>query len=237
MSTPSGLSKLIYQNAFQSAADGSLVFPILRGMSLEFTMKPTFSTIIQKATDRSTARIQLDPYPLWEYEIAFGYLTDDVEYAISNPITNQFALTDFQRLGGFFMACGGSAASFLLDTGAVTRRSSDSIAQGVLIGIGDGTSSVFQLVQRWGGFLELIENPIVKTLVISVNGVTTATTSCVNGLVTMAAPPANGAMIRASFNFLRRMRFQSDMESFESMSLNLYAKPKVKLIQERNVGQ
>ncbi len=226
---------MILPNTFQAAADGTLMFPQLRGLTLEYTVRPTFDTIVQKAADRSTTRLQIDPYPLWEYDLTFGFVSNDTRYNLPNNHTNPTNKTDYEQIVGLFLACGGQRDTFLFDLAQLTLRPNDSSVTNVQIGTGDGTTTAFQLVRPLGGFLDLVDNPIESSIKV-VAGASAATVSSVAaGMVTLAAAPAAGAAVRASFKWLHRLRFVNDQEEFQAMWFNLYQRDKLKLIQERNV--
>jgi uncharacterized protein (TIGR02217 family) len=222
---------------FQIAADGSIMFPPQPGLTMEFTVRPTFSTIVQTATDRSSTTLGLDPFPLWEYDLAFGYVSDDGTFTVPDATKNPAALTQYEQIMGLFLACGGRRDTFLMDLAQVTKKP-DSTVNNVNIGIGDGSATQFQLCRPIGGFLDLIDNPINASVAITAisGGTPTLLTpsSIVNGLVTLAAPPSAGTIITASFDWLHRMRFTADAEEFDSMLLRLYSRGKLKLRQERN---
>src|SRR5579875_2423837 len=105
--TPAGAATLV-SGAFQTAADGTLMFPPFPGLSLEYTLRPTFSTITQTAPDRSVTTIQLDPYPLWEYDLSFGHVSDDINQGCI-PIgpRNPMGYTSLYQFMGLFCAVGG----------------------------------------------------------------------------------------------------------------------------------
>ena len=243
MSTPAGAAALL-SGAFQKAADGTLIFPAFPGLTLEYILRATFpTTITQRAADSSTARIQLDPYPVWEYDLAFGYVSDDPTYSIPISPRNPMGYTQLYQFMGFYCACGGPRDTFMIRIADFTKRDSDSLVNHVPIGIGDGATTSFQLVRNVGGFYDLIENPIPTSLVVMVSppgyGVPAKVvpTSVTNGLVVLANPPLAGSTIYASFSWLHRMRFTADNEEWEGAgSYQLYSRGALKLIQEKNEG-
>ena len=241
MSTPSLAYAMTIPSAFQTAPDGTLVFPLLRGLSLEYTPRPTFSTIVQTATDRSTTRIGLDPYPLWEYDLSFGYVSDDVQYALDDAINNPGGQSEYRQILGLFCACGGMRDTFLMDLAAITKRPSDSQVNNMQIGLGNGAQAAFQLVRNFGGFLDLIDNPVVSTLAVIITNSdgsagTQTVSSCINGVVTLSAAPDAGAIVSASFRWLHRFRFAQDTDEMDAMWDRMYSRDKLKVVQERNVS-
>ena len=86
-----------------------------------------------------------------------------------------------------------------------------------VIGTGDGTTTIFQLLKNYGTtrpWPRTIVAPVAGTVLVSVNG--TATTQFIvdvaTGLLTFNAgnTPANGAVIAAGFEFDVPVRFDAD---------------------------
>lgn len=86
------------------------------------------------------------------------------------------------------------------------------------IGIGDGMTTAFQLVKRYGAAFDPYDRPITKPVAASVltavNGVTLGTgaftVSETSGVVTLASAPAAGAVVTAGFVFDVPVRFDID---------------------------
>jgi len=86
-----------------------------------------------------------------------------------------------------------------------------------VIGTGDGETTQFQLVKAYTrgtqSYSRLIHLPIVNTVLISINGGSTAipwTVSRPGGVVEFDTAPGIGAVIRAGFLFDVEVRFESD---------------------------
>lgn len=85
-----------------------------------------------------------------------------------------------------------------------------------LLGVGDGVRTAFQLVKRYGdagGSTErVIAKPQSGSVVVAVNGAPTGgfTVDHATGIVTLAAAPASGAVVRAGFRFDVPVRFDTD---------------------------
>lgn len=233
MSTPAGAAALV-SGAFQRYADGTLIFPPFPGLSFDYSMRLTWSTIYQEAADGSAVAIQIDPYPRWEYDLSLGHLSDDPSQGcLPRGIRNPLGMTALYQFLGLYCAVGGRRDPFMLRMADFTRRESDSHVRGLQIGTGDGVTTSFQLVRAVGGFLDLIENPV--NLVLEVAGAVVTPSSVVNGLVTLATAPATGASVLATFDWLHRMRFTKDSEDATAVWYQMYTKSAVKLVSERNV--
>jgi uncharacterized protein (TIGR02217 family) len=98
-----------------------------------------------------------------------------------------------------------------------------------VIGTGDGTTSVFQLVKVYtSGALSYsrpLTRPIVSRLVITLNGVLTSayTVTEPGGLVQFDAPPASGAVIHASGDYEVLVRFESDHLAITCVAPNVFS--------------
>ena len=92
------------------------------------------------------------------------------------------------------------------------------------IGVGDGAETQFQLVKAYadagGEYVRAITKPVSGTVLAAVNGQTEAVSvDALTGRITFAAPPVNGALITAGFQFDVPVRFGTDhldisLESF-----------------------
>lgn len=80
------------------------------------------------------------------------------------------------------------------------------------IGVGNGVATSFQLVKRYGSGLRDYVREIAKpvSVMVAVNGVAAGFTLN-GGVVTLAAAPANGAVVSAGFEFDVPARFDTDM--------------------------
>lgn len=86
------------------------------------------------------------------------------------------------------------------------------------IGIGDGVTTVFQLVKRYTSgaqsWTRSIAKPVAGTVTIALNGTLQPsgwTIDTTTGLVTFAAPPAAGVAVTAGFAFDVPVRFDTDV--------------------------
>ena len=86
------------------------------------------------------------------------------------------------------------------------------------IGIGDGETTAFQLVKRYGAAFDpydrMISKPEAASVLVAVNGGTLGgggfTVSDLTGIVTLAEAPAAGAVVTAGFSFDVPVRFDTD---------------------------
>jgi uncharacterized protein (TIGR02217 family) len=202
------------------------VFPSLPGLAWSVTKTPTFQTRIQRAVSGRELRALDYPYPLWQFTLVFDLLRD-------NPAAGY---DELRTLMGFFMLCQGAYGTFLFED------PSDYWVTGQQIGIGDASTTVFQLQRAMGatlpggGFLEPIVAPNVVSAVY-LDGITqTPGTYSVNpstGLVTFDTPPGSGLIINVDCSYFFRCRFTDDSYAFENFMFQLWQLKKLTFISVR----
>lgn len=91
------------------------------------------------------------------------------------------------------------------------------------LGVGAGDRVSFPLIKRYGDFERPIRKPVEGSVRVAVDGVETGavTVDAAIGVVTFAAPPADGAVVTAGFAFDTPVRFDTDridvtLEGFEA---------------------
>lgn len=104
---------------------------------------PMFNTIIQKPiSGRGEIRASLQPYPLWKIEHVLNFARGG----------EQEANSVYQYVLGFFMQQGGQFSDFLY------FDPNDNYVQNVLLGIGDGGATEFQLTRPIGIGTDIVQN-------------------------------------------------------------------------------
>jgi len=81
-----------------------------------------------------------------------------------------------------------------------------------VLGAGTGEIDSFQLAKAYGDLVRPIRKPVAGSVRIAVDGVETMafTVDLAAGIVTLADPPPNGAMVTAGFAFDTPVRFDAD---------------------------
>jgi uncharacterized protein (TIGR02217 family) len=139
----------------------------------------------------------------------------DVGYGIQSK-------SDFAEIIKFFYARQGKARGFRF------KDWSDYQATDQEIGTGDGVTVAFQLIKDYTSLVtyrRTITRPVTGSVVVKVDGVTTAVTvNTTTGVVTFAVAPALDATITASFEFDIPVRFDTDelildLETFDAASI------------------
>ncbi len=179
------------------------IFPRLPGISYESTKVPLFSTAIQTAASGRESRGAFRLYPKWKFTLNYKWLRAGDPYS------------EYETAQAFYLSTLGSYGSFwYLDP-------TDSVCTDMPFGVGDGVKTVFQLTRSFGfdtpfPFIEPVQN--LKTLSAIKNNDVVKTapgdyTILSTGLVTFAAPPANGAVLTWTGEFYYRCRFGDETGS------------------------
>lgn len=129
----------------------NVTFPSLPGLTWNIEKTPIYNTVKQVPVDfRYEVRTNLMTQQQYSFKLVFQYLRENR----AGP--GATAPLDFHlsTLEGFYKARNGSFESFLLDLSALTKNSTDSSETGQNFGVGDGTTTVFQLSTTRGGCVE-----------------------------------------------------------------------------------
>jgi uncharacterized protein (TIGR02217 family) len=135
---------------------------------------------------------------------------------------------DIMELLAFFRARMGPARGFRL------RDPFDCFALDELVGFGDGTTTRFQLVRRYGTVVRRITRPVAETLVVAIDGADTEDfTLGDGGVVTLGLAPAEDAVVTARFLFDVPVRFAEDRLSVSRATFQAGALASVPLVEIR----
>ena len=139
---------------------------------------------------------------------------------------------DMAAVLAFFEERRGRFHSFLWRDGL------DHAASDEAIGTGDGVTTQFQLIKRYGAdfdpYLRVISKPVAETVVVEVDGVVAeAEVDALTGIVTLAVAPDEGAAVTASFTFDVPVRFDTDRLDIELSSFDAAEAPSIPLIEVR----
>lgn len=186
------------------------VFPSFSGADWGNIKHPDFKTDIFEATSGYESRAMLRQYPKYTFHYPLEHIIDSRDES------------DLRALLGFFLARHGAYEAFLF------TDLSDCAVDGQMIGVGDGTRTVWQLVRSYGGFVEPVQNvnavdsvPAIfldDVLQVDVTDYGIAD----DGLVTFASAPADGAVITWTGNYYYRVRFVDDGYDFAQFSSDFW---------------
>jgi uncharacterized protein (TIGR02217 family) len=184
------------------------VFPTLPGLAWDIQRTPMWSTTRKSSVSLREFRTANASYPRYKYKLTFEFLRQRTGF------------TEMATLAGFFNACQGGFDSFLYadpDDYTVTAQ---------VLGVGDASNKLFQLVRTWGGFVEPVYD-VNSAPLIYVNGVlqtlTTHYTVSVTGLVTFVTAPGAGLSVTWTGTYYRRMCFSQDVAEFSQFMKNLWS--------------
>ena len=138
---------------------------------------------------------------------------------------NLRSLDDMAALTAFFEARRGRLYGFRFRDFADFKSCAPSgmpAATDQEIGVGDGVRRTFELTKAYGEVRRPIRKPVEGSVTAAVNGqAVEAAVDVATGAVTLAAPPAKGAVVTAGFLFDTPVRFDADrieasLESFDA---------------------
>jgi uncharacterized protein (TIGR02217 family) len=200
------------------------IFPVLPGLGWSVTKMPRFAGRVQNALSGRELRVLDQINPIWTWTLTYSLLRD--KWDVRAPVGPGSGYDELRTLIGFFLQQQGTFRPFLFDD------PTDNTVTDQIMGIGDGSTRIFQLVRRMGGFDEPITAP--NTLnAIRCNGVrqdpAAYTVDNETGLVTFATPPPAGQVVAVDFTYRFRVRFAEDSVEFENFMYQLWQLKQVKL--------
>lgn len=192
-----------------------LGWPIIKTLEL--------SREIQKATSGKEVVLSYWQMPIRHWTLDYGFLRND-----SNHLSSGFSDTDSNTLEGFYMQQTAAATPFFF------LDQDDNATVAAQFGVGDGTTTVFQLTRPMGGFNEWIQAPQTGTVTLFDNGSAISGgsyTLSATGVVTFTSAPANTHVLTWTGSYWWNVRFEEDSLDFEFFKFQLYRLKQVKLIQ------
>jgi uncharacterized protein (TIGR02217 family) len=204
------------------------IFPALPGLGWSVTKTPRFAGRVHNAVSGRDLRVLDQPYPVWTWTLTYSLLRDkwDVRAAGGPGAGPGAGYDELRTLAGFFLQQQGAFQPFLFDD------PTDNAIADQVIGTGNSTTAVFQLVRSMGAFAEPIVAPNAVAA-IRFNGVVQPsagyTVDTETGLVTFAAPPPAGQVVTADFTYRFRVRFADESVEFENFMYQLWQLKQIKL--------
>lgn len=151
------------------------------------------------------------------------------------------SLDDIHEVIAFFEARGGRLHGFRwkdhLDFKSCAPLQQIAASDQV-IATGDGATVTFQLVKTYGsgprGHARRITKPVAGSVSVAVDGTAAAATvDSLTGIVTLAAPPAMGAVVTAGFAFDVPVRFDTDLLRINLASFRAGEVPQIPILEIR----
>ncbi len=212
------------------------VFPSLPGLGWNVQRTEMWKTRAQEAISGAETRIADWSYPRHLWELTFEFLRQ----AGMNMQAATFAGTtyaEFSTLLGFFDLRSGAFDSFLYtdpDDNTVAGQPIQNTVTGATTG--DGSTTTFQLLRVFGGYVEPMFAPHTVTAVYvdgvviyptgyTVSGWGTATP----GIVTFVTAPTSGKVVSADFSYYFPVKFTDDTMNFEKFLAAFWMNKSVKI--------
>jgi uncharacterized protein (TIGR02217 family) len=215
------------------------VFPTLAGLGWSVKRTPHWKTRVPESISGKRTLVADWSYPRYSWELTFDFLRQAGPNQQAASFQGQ-AWQEFAELAGFFNLRQGRGDSFLF------TDQDDNTVSGQQVATGDGSTTQFQMLAGFGGFIMPILAPNATTDV-SVNGVTQTPGSAYNvtlwggafelgggastlppGTLNFATAPASGLAITASFSYYFPCQFDEDSLDFEKFMGALYNAKSVK---------
>lgn len=185
-------------------------FPVMPGIKWNVTKTPAFNTKIAETQSGREIRVSSRAYPVWEFALSYEFLRAGAE-------------AELQSLIGFFLSRRGSWDSFLY----VDSTEPNSLTQEVL-GTADGVEKTFQCTKTLGGFTEPVGYVDPATVQVylqqgeTTNEILTGWTLNSKMQIVFDSPPADGAIVKATYTWKYRVRFNQDEAEFSNFMYELW---------------
>jgi uncharacterized protein (TIGR02217 family) len=153
--------------------------------------------------------------------------------------------TELGTLLAFFRARRGAARGFRLrdpSDNSSNAMTGTPTAVDQVLGTGDGVTASFPLVKRYGDGTDpqvrRITRPVAGSVKVSVNGtlLTSGWSLGALGVITFAAPPVSGSVVRAGFLFDVPVRFAEDQLQLAGTSFAAGEAPSVPVVEIREAS-
>lgn len=148
-------------------------------------------------------------YPLWDIDFELEWARGSEEQSLS--------ATTYNYLLGFFMNAGGQFSDFLyLDP-------YDNAANAQFFGLGDGTTTQFQLVRAIGNGNDIVQNLNgAPTLYDNGSVIGSGYTVSSTGIIVFTAAPTAGHVLTWTGNFYYRVRFADASLKFSQFAQRIW---------------
>lgn len=200
---------------------------------------PGFQTNIIETDSGNEVRVSRWSSPRRRYNVAYGVKT----------------LQQLATLAAFYIARMGPAYGFRYkDFADFTTNPTDHVsahaATDTVLGVGDGTTTQFQLVSVYRAIAvsdtiertRVIRKPVAGTVKVAVAGVVTTsfTVDTTTGIITLATAPTAGQVVTAGCQYDVPVRFGKEVDELLNMSIEAYGEgsaediPLIEMMEETN---
>lgn len=187
------------------------------GISYGSQAGTAFATIINETSSGHEYRVTRQAQARRRFRLLKQLLTDE----------------DVAELRAFQLGRRGSFHSFdLVDFTDYSTAADDVSAPSAtdqILGTGDGSTDLFQLVKRYevtgpNEYPDVLDRPIDGTVLVALDGTPTSSfTVNGQGQVLLSSPPANGVIVTAGCEFYRSARFASDILTVQADAHGLWS--------------
>lgn len=184
------------------------VLPDFPGLGFDVTRTPMWSTTIQSNISGKEVRLGMYSSPRYQWELKYNFLRQGTLNGVDT-------YAEFEQLLGFFNTLNGAFDTFLF------KDPADNTAINQAIGIGDGSTTAFQLASNFGNYVQPILAPNVVTAIKVNSSVQAPTSYTVNkwgsaapGVINFNSAPAAGGIVTADFTYYFPVRFVDDTLKF-----------------------
>jgi uncharacterized protein (TIGR02217 family) len=182
---------------------GVATFPVLPGQGVVVHKKPRWNTTIALHANGRESRMRRYQWPLFDFELTFDGLD------AGGGRWGNLGAFSFQTLAGFFDQMSGPWQTFLY------VDPTDWHVFGQALGVGDGLTRSYTFVRPIGPWVGPVD-AVTRVLNVYLNGVPFGTWGMGDAkTIVFAAPPPNGAVITADFQYAYAVRFSDEVLDFE----------------------
>ena len=190
-----------------SGANSVPVLPFLPGQAVAVSKAPQWSTKVVRATSGRERRTAHWPYPLWQFELQY-------EVVRHRPANDELA-----TMWEFFNVIQGQYLPWLFVDPSDCQIPSSAP---VTFGVGDGSTTAFQLCRSLNSFVEPVY-AVYSPTILDNGAAAGAQTIGANGVITFSAAPAAGHTLSWYGYFYFLCRFHQDDLTFTQVVNLLWA--------------
>jgi hypothetical protein len=190
-------------------------FPTLATLGWSTHVRPKFGTDIADHVSGRSVRRPRYASAYYDVELTYDVLRSDAAHL------------EMQAIAGFFEQMTGAATPFWLAPPGL------STITGQIVGVGDGSTTVFPLVRSFGAYAEPVAGTSGVGAVyengVAISGSLYAVTAGYAPAIVFATAPAAGVVVSADFGALWLCRFAEDVADLEEFMAMLFTLGVVKL--------
>jgi uncharacterized protein (TIGR02217 family) len=192
------------------------VYPSPKGLTWDIVKRALFKTFTEQAASGAEYRTAVQQYAIYEFDLVYSYLTP----------------TDVENVLGLYLASQGSFNPFYFDA---TDDDTIPSATPAAFGVGDGTTTVFQLLKPTGTYLEPAggtsnnwgitpgtDNVIYNNGTPVAASAYSASDSGYGSIITFTSAPAAGHVLTWSGVYYYLCRFKDDKLEISELAHLMY---------------